>query len=61
MDTREKAEKRVNSSPKLSQHYYTIMDDSWDSEEHWRWVCEETVSEIVKWAEVTEKSISEAE
>jgi len=48
---RETAERRVNASPKLSQYRDTIMYDWPEGNEHWRWVINAPVTEIVDWAE----------
>lgn len=48
---REKAEQRVNASPELKPHHDTIMYDWPEGNEHWRWVCNATISEIVDWAQ----------
>lgn len=48
---RERAEKRVNASPKLSLYRDTIMADWPEGQEHWRWVIKARVSEIVYWAQ----------
>jgi hypothetical protein len=49
------ARRRVLASPVLGDHYYTIMDESWSSdEEHLVWVLRAKVSEIASWAKAVE-------
>ncbi len=47
----ERAERRVDNSPTLSQHKDFIMADWTEGDEHWRWVATAKVSEIVDWVE----------
>lgn len=54
MAERERAERRVNKSQKLSQHSETIMYDWPEGDEHWKWVATAPESEIIEWAEAVE-------
>jgi hypothetical protein len=49
------ARQRVLASRNLRDHYYTIMDESWSSDEdHLVWVLRAKVSEIASWAKAVE-------
>ncbi len=47
----ERAQQRVNNSPKLSRYSDIIFADWRNWDEHLQWVCTATVSEIADWAE----------
>jgi len=47
----DRAEERVNQSPALSKHAETILHDWPEGDEHWKWVKNAPVGEIVSWAE----------
>lgn len=51
IDWHARAERRVDQSDKLSPHKNFIMADWPEGDEHWKWVAEATVEEIVDWAE----------
>ena len=53
---REAARARVAGSPRLSRHSAVILHE-WEreGEDHWRWVAEAPVREIVDWAQAVEK------
>ena len=52
---RERAERRVDNSKKLSQHRDTIFYDWGNETEHLEWICKAPVIEIVGWAEAAEE------
>jgi len=52
---RDRAERRVNNSPRLSQHHDTIMYDWPEGNDHWRWILTARVGEIVDWAEIVQR------
>jgi len=51
----ERAERRVNRSPQLSQHAETCLYDWPEGDEHYNWIATAKVSEIVDWAKAVEK------
>lgn len=53
---RDRAEQRVNNSPKLMPYHDTIMYDWPEGNEHWRWVLTAHVEEISDWAKTAEHS-----
>ena len=53
---RDRAERRVNNSPRLNPHRDTILHDWPEGNEHWRWVLKARIAEIVDWAETVETS-----
>ncbi len=52
---REQAQARVDSTPELARYEDTIMYDWPQGDEHWQWVCQASVAEIVDWAETVER------
>jgi len=50
--TYDDAKARVDAEPELQAYRDTILYDWPEGEEHWRWVVEAPVAEIVAWAEV---------
>ena len=46
---RELAERRVIDTPELNDHKEFIMTDWPEGAEHWRWVINAPVAEIVEW------------
>lgn len=49
------AERRVDASPSLSQHKKFIMADWPEGNEHWRWVINAPIREILDWCETTKQ------
>lgn len=48
---RELAERRVNKSAQLQAHRDVILDYDWpEGDEHWRWVANASVRELLAWA-----------
>lgn len=48
---RARAERRVIDTPELCKHSEFIMADWREGREHWTWVINAPVAEIVEWAE----------
>jgi hypothetical protein len=46
-----RAQQRVDSEPRLKAHEDFIMADWKEGAEHWQWIAEATVDEIVDWVE----------
>ena len=46
----EKAEERVNHIQQLYEYYDIILNDWPEGDEHWLWVIESPVADIVEWA-----------
>lgn len=51
MDLYTQAENKVKSSAALNKHYDFIMADWHEGDEHWQWVIDASVEEIVDWVE----------
>lgn len=49
-----KALNRVRNNSQLAAHESTIMADWNEGDEHWNWVIDAPVDEIVDWAETVE-------
>lgn len=49
-----RAQKRVYEEPELKPYADTILYDWNEGDEHWEWVMEAPVEEIVKWAKETQ-------
>jgi len=45
------ARERVRNTPKLAPHEEFILADWPEGDEHWQWVAEAPVEEIVSWVE----------
>jgi hypothetical protein len=45
------AQNRVFASTALARHANIILDDDFDSDEHYTWVCTADEAEILDWAE----------
>ena len=52
---REQAQARVDSIPELKSHESTIVYDWAEGDEHWQWVVDAPLPEILDWAETVEK------
>lgn len=44
------ARNRVESTPELAAHAEMILADWAEGDEHWQWVLDASVAEIVEWA-----------
>lgn len=51
---------RVEFSPELSKYSEIIMQDFPEGREHWEWVAQADIGEIVSWAKIIERQIGEA-
>lgn len=49
------AEHIVDTTPELEPYRATILSDWPEGDEHWSWVCNASVAEIVDWAETIEE------
>lgn len=51
IDWHNRARQRVDSEPRLKAHEDFIMADWKEGAEHWQWIAEATIDEIVDWVE----------
>jgi hypothetical protein len=57
--TRDDARARVDATPELWAHREAIILYEWpEGPDHWSWVCNATVDEIVNWAEAVEYALT---
>jgi hypothetical protein len=47
----EQAEKRINETPELEQYRDIILYDWPEGEQHWTWIAQAKIQEIVDWCE----------
>lgn len=47
----QRAAERVRNTPELEPHADTILYEWPEGDEHWQWVIDAPVAEIVRWAE----------
>lgn len=51
---------RVEFSPELSKYSEIIMQDFSEGKEHWEWVAQAEIEEIVSWSKIIKRQIGEA-